>query len=144
MNEFKNYWPRFKQELPVLLYFFIVQTSLNFNFPTFVKLGSPWNIVVPVFSSIVCAIMYTIVLLFPQNIARQINLEFLGDFHDPAFFKSIYRWSIVLLFHIICLFMWYIDYHRAPTMWYFIWYVHTVIAYILIYRVAKTYSNKIL
>lgn len=143
MNIFKDRWPQFKEEWPTLAYLTVVQIWLSFNWPVFVRLGSPFNIVVPVLVSIACTIFHTYVLLFPECLVRQMSLEFFDDFPDPVFFKRMHRAFMVAIFHLVYLYMWYIDCYRMPTIWYFVSYVYSVITYMLIYNaVKKHFDNK--
>ena len=141
MDIFKGHWPQFKQESTALIYLFIVQTYLNFNYPAFIKLGSPLNICWAVTSSIACALIYLYVFLFPENYAYLINLEFFDDFPDPILIKNIFKGLMFLVANSTYLYLWHINYFDASNVWYAAWYLHNAIALTLVYKAVKKYKN---
>lgn len=132
---------RFKQNLLAILYLSVIQTWLNFNFPAFTQLGSPLSDLLKVIMSIMFIFGYIMILVFPHDHVRSINLEFLDDFPDPILFKNIFKVLMLIVANATFIYLWYTDFHRVPSKWYFIWYVHSVIALFIIHRSVRSYKN---
>lgn len=134
VNTDKSRYFLFKQKLPILIYLSIIQTWLNFNFPAFIRLGSQCDIPMKVMISIAVMLIYLTILIFPEHYSSLINLAFLDDFPNPHLFKHIFRGLMLLAFHALYLYFWYIDYHQVSNTWYVILYAHYIIKFILIYQ----------
>ena len=140
-NIFKEHWPLCKRELPALIFLCIVQTVLNFNFPLYMRLVSPLNIVVAATVSIACMLMCFYIFSSPEKYTPLFEVEFLDDFPNQAFFKNIFRSGMLVIYHATFFYMWYLDYHHVYNMWYAIWYAHMITFFILLHRAAGRYKN---
>ena len=134
MNISKDRWLNFKQNLPTLIYLSIVQTWLNFNYPVFIRLGNPLSILITVLLSILCIAIYTYVFVYPENLSRQMNLEFLDDFPNPIFAKNLFNFLYFGLGYLFYLYLCSKNFYNVDGIWYVVWYVHYVVTFILIYR----------
>lgn len=144
MNIFKARWPQLKQELPTFLYLSIFQLWINFNFPSFVKLATPWNIMVPIVMSVFCILLYFFIFAFPEVTSPMVDdaLRFADFTANPAFFKRIYVGFFLLMYHVMYFFMWYKNYYGMSDRWYIILYGYTIIVWVLMYRAIARYKNK--
>lgn len=137
MNIPKNSRARFKKFFPEFLLFIALQILLNYNFPAFVRLGSPLNIVVEALVSVACVVVYAHLFLFPENYIRLINLEFFDDFQDPILFKSIFKGLMLMVCQVSWSYLWYIDYYNMSNEWYIILYSYYTFAFLIIRKVIK-------
>lgn len=125
------------KKVAALLYLSTIQTWLNFNYPAFVKLGSPLNFIASTFVSIICIFVYLYIFLYGKNfISKIVNLKFLDDFPDSMFFKNIFIVGMLIIFHTIYFYMWQTHYNIS-NVWPIICYLHCILTFLLIYIVHK-------
>jgi hypothetical protein len=139
MNKLEDLWPKFKQELPSILYLCSTQILLNFNFPVFVRLGFPLSIIAATILSIMAIFVYIYVFLFADKFAPSFNLEYLDDAptHVRDILKKIERVGLIVIAHLAMLFSWYYNIYGISNIYYAIYYVHFVTAFVLIARAIK-------
>jgi len=137
----KNRWPQFKQELLPIAYVCIVQTWWHFYSPPFIKIKSfspLLGIILTTLSYLFCISAF----IFPEKYAASFTLKHLD--HAPAAdsLKMMHR-TIRTTVVIICMFLlWYSDIWGMPNTFYAILYAHSAIAYLLMARAVKKYTNK--
>lgn len=114
----------------LVIYLAISQVWLNFNYPAFMRLGSPFNIIVPTILTILCFNVYFIVYKFPHSFFSLFT--FLNDF--PPMYKKLFIILFVAYIHVLFLYIWHKDYYAATSLFYFVLYVHCLVTFILINR----------
>lgn len=139
MNISKKRWFKFKHELPSVLYLCIIQIVLNFTFPPFSRLEFPLSTIFPAILSLVTTCCYIQLFSHPEKLARRVNLEYLDDapVNLRYIFKAMERIGFIIIFHIGSFFAWYYNIHDIQGIYYIIYYLHSLIACILIYRAVK-------
>ena len=134
MHISKDCWLNFKQNLPTLIYLSIAQTWLNFNYPIFIRVGSPLYIFVTALISIACIAIYTYLFMYPETLSSQMNLEFLDDVPNPILVKNIFKFLYFGLGYLFYLYLCSTNFHNVDGIWYVIWYVHYTVTFVLVYR----------
>ncbi len=72
-------WAKFRQELIPMVLLSTVQVWWCFNFPAFIRLGSPLNTIVSLISSILSVFLYFFIFSSADNYAPYSNLEYLDE-----------------------------------------------------------------
>jgi hypothetical protein len=134
MNILAERRSKFRQELIPIIYVSIFQIWLNFNFPAFIRLGSPWNSIISLIMSIACIIIYIFIFSYADTYASYVNLEYLDEAQNPSTLKNIERGGLLIVAHIGLFFAWHKNLYSMADMLYVLCYVHCFIAFILLYR----------
>jgi hypothetical protein len=138
----EKYWVKLKQNIAALLYLCVIQTWWNFKFPAFIRLGTPWNILVSTGLSIACILIYFSIFVYPEKYAPSFNLEYLNEAPISWNLKQIHRMLFFLLMHSAFFYMWYMDFYHMPSLYYLFWYVHCAIVFIIIAHSIQEYNHE--
>lgn len=135
----ENRWIRFKRELPSLIYLCIIQTYLNFTFPVFVRLGKPLNIFYPAFLSLLCIFIEIYFFVFEDKLFTIITQEHYDNAPMPLRdnLKKAERFFLIIVLQIVFFFLWYYDFYKMHSVYYFIYYFHGIIGIYLMVRAIK-------
>lgn len=123
-------WPQFKKQIPAILYICIVQTILNFHYPPYMALESPWNGIAVLVASFAGVLLCTVCFLFPER--------FENEYMPNAGLFSGRMFGLLLG---ACFWMWYTDYHHMANQWYALLYAHYAITFLLLYRAIAQYKK---
>lgn len=134
MNIFQERWPKFKQELFPILFLSIVQIWWNFNFPAFMRLATPWYIMVAICSSIVSTVLIMYAFLCAKTYPRRFNAESLDKQSYDSIFKNFDKICLILVAHITILLMWYNDVYGMSNLQYFLFYMYGFMMFALLHR----------
>ena len=140
MNIFEGRWSKFKQELPSIIFLSIIQIWCVFNFPLFIRLGSPWSVIFSVFVSVISVIVCIYMFSFSDKYALLINLDYLNNAPYGHILKNITRiWfiTIAMIAHVVMFVVWYKDFYHMPSIYYAIAYIYCVMFFVLLFRAAK-------
>ncbi len=137
MNNLNGRWSKFREELLPILYVSAIQVWWLFNFsPKFMRLGSPWNVILITIQTITAISTTIFAFSFADKLPRFINLEYLDAFPHAQTFKMIQRMCLLASFVIGVFFVWYKDFYGMSNMGYFLLYSFWIITFILLYRAA--------
>lgn len=132
MNISQTRWSKLKTEFFSVLYLCIVQTWLNFTFPTFIELGVPFCVGI----SIVAILWYIFSFSQADIYLTPLMLEVFNDVQEEhrETMRNILRAALFVFAHILFLYIWRHDYYRMSSFYYPLYYLHFVIAYTLMIR----------
>lgn len=133
---------RLKRELPSLIYLSIAQTYLNFTFPVFIRLGKPYNLIIPFFLSIFCIFIYIYLLGFSKGLVGFHHQEYFNDVPNELRNKiklSEKIW-LAIIGNLTFLYMWYYNIYNIHPIYYLIYYLHSFITVLIIGRAVKGYE----
>lgn len=139
MNKSEKRWLNFKHELPSVLYLCIIQIVLNFTFPPFSRLEFHLSTIFPTILSITTTCCYFYTFLYADKFISSINLEYLDEAPDNLkyIFKNMERIGFIVIIHLGMFLAWYYNIHNISGIYYIIYYLHSLVACILIYRAVK-------
>lgn len=139
MNKSEERLFKFKQEWITILFLCTIQIVLNFTFPPFSRLRFPLSIIFPTIFSIITACCYIYIFFYLDKLAFWMNLKYLNDAPDSLVyvFKYIERMIFIVISHISIFLAWYYNIYDIAGIYYIIYYLHSLIACILIYRAVK-------
>jgi hypothetical protein len=136
MNFFQKHLSKFKQELASIVFLSAIQVWLNFNFPAFVRLGTPLSTIVSLSISVFSVLVYVYVFLYADTYVPRFNLAYLDDAPEPYrnTLKNLHRIGLITLALVSIVYLWYRDYYRMSNIWYVIMYAHQLLAFMLMVR----------
>ncbi len=137
MNIFEERLPKLKQELWPILFLSIVQIWWNFNFPGFMRLQSPWNIIIAFCSSIASTALIIYAFSCVNKHTRRFNAESLEKQSYDFIFKNLDTICLALVAHIAIFLIWYNDVYGMSNQQYLLFYVHGFIMFVLLHRATK-------
>ncbi len=131
-------WPKLRQELVPIIFLSMSHVWWTFNFPAYIRLGSPWNIIVSLYISGISIVSYIIAFSTANRCASYLSLDSFDDLPEAHiysdFFKKLTRGSIVAIALITILFLWRIDFYGMPDLYYAAFYTHIIATFALWYR----------
>ena len=137
MNNLNKHWSKFKQELLPIVYVSAIQIWFLFNFPPrFMRLGSPWNVILITLQIIIAVSCTIFIFSFADKLEPFISLKYLDAFPHAQTFKMIQRIWLLAIFVIGAFFVWYKDFYGMSNMGYLLLYSFWIITFILLYRAA--------
>lgn len=134
MNPFACFWPKFKQELLPILFLSLVQIWWNFNFPFFMRLGTPWNSMTAICSSIVSTALIIYAFSCVKGYPRRFNGDGLEKEPYDFIFKNIDRICFAIVANTGMFFIWYNDVYSMSNLQYFLFYAYGFIMFALLHR----------
>lgn len=132
-------WAKFRQELIPMVLLSTIQVWWCFNFPAFIRLGSPLNTIVSLISSIISVLLCFFIFSSTDNYAPYSNLEYLDEvpISHRHIFKNIIRISFATIFNLGIFFAWYNNLYGMSNFYYAFSYIYFLIAIALMARAAN-------
>lgn len=64
-----------------------------------------------------------------------VDLSIFDDAPNPTFIKKFFWYVLWMVLTLTYLYMWCVDFHHVPRIWYAIWYLHALLTIALVYGV---------
>ena len=130
--------PKLKQELFPVIILSVSHVWLTFQFPPYLRLGTPWSYIVCALVSGISIIVCVIAFSLANNCISYLNFESFDQWPLPQLFakefKLLTKLSIIASYFMIMAFYWYIDFFRMSHFYYVVLYAHTTMCFLLWYR----------
>lgn len=116
----------------------IIQVWFSFWFPVYTRLGAPLNLIASSLVSIVGIACIIYLFSCPQEMIFSLfHLRSLEDIPRKERYRSIsIMWSFVV-FHVVMLFIWYVDACAMNGIYYLIFYFYWILLLFLLYRASN-------
>lgn len=133
-NAFKERLPKFKQELPSIIFISAIQIWWCFNYPLYTRLGTPWNTLLGVGLSIVGIIACIYIFTFADKMASVFNFDSLAKYPYSDMLKKVIKIYLIACFHFGIFIIWYNDFCHLPHLYYVLSYINFLIIFVLFLR----------